>query len=174
MNREEKEKFVADLHSRLEKAQGTFLVHYQGLNVETMNRLRSELRKIDAEFRVVKNRLLKIASQKTNTGLLKDEMQGSLAITIINDDVVAPAKALIGFAEEFKQLRIKIGQISGSIVDTDAIKRLAELPGKDVLLAQALSVIQTIPESFVRVLNGVILKLLNLCKAIEKQKLESA
>ena len=173
MNREEKEKFVADLHDRLERAQGTFLVHYQGLNVEAINRLRSELRKIDTEFRVVKNRLLKLASQKTDTGLIKDQMQGPLAITLTYDDVVAPTKALINFAKDFGQLKIKVGQISGKVVDTDAIKRLAELPGRDVLLAQTLSVIQTVPESFVRVLSGVILKMLNVLKAIEQQKLES-
>jgi large subunit ribosomal protein L10 len=101
-------------------------------------------------------------------------MQGPLAITLTYDDVVAPAKTLINFAKDFEQLRIKVGQISGKVVDTDAIKRLAELPGKDVLLAQALSVIQTAPESFVRVLSGLILKMLNVLKAIEQQKLESA
>jgi len=174
MNRKEKEKFIEDLHSRLEKAQGTFLVHYQGLDVETINRLRSELRKIDAEFRVVKNRLLKLASQKTDTGLIKDQMQGPLAITLTYDDIVAPAKTLMNFADDFKQLIIKVGQISGKVVDADAIKRLAELPGKDVLLAQALSVMKAVPESFVRVLNGLILEILNVFKAIEKQKLESA
>ena len=61
MNREEKKQFVSDLHSRLEKAQGTFLVHYQGLKVEEISRLRNELRKTGAEFQVVKNRLLKLA-----------------------------------------------------------------------------------------------------------------
>ena len=174
MNREEKKKFVDDLHGRLEKAQGTFLVHYQGLDVKTMNQLRGELRKIDTEFKVVKNRLLKLASQKTDTELIKDEMQGPLGITLTYDDVVAPAKALINFADKFKQLKVKIGQISGKVVDKDAIKRLAELPGKEVLLAQTLSAMQAVPESFVRVLNSLTLELLYVFKAIEQQKLESA
>ncbi len=63
-----------------------------------------------------------------------------------------------------------IGQISGKVVDIDAIKRLAKLPGKDVLLAQTLSAMQAVPASFVRVLNGVVVKLLNVLTAIEQQK----
>ena len=55
MNRQEKKEFVSELHSRLEKAQGTFIVEYRGLNVEVMNRLRKELKKVNVELRVVKH-----------------------------------------------------------------------------------------------------------------------
>ena len=64
------------LHSRFEKAQGTFLVDYQGLNVEAINRLRKELKEVGAEFQVVKNRLLKLACQGTDTAVLEDQMKG--------------------------------------------------------------------------------------------------
>jgi large subunit ribosomal protein L10 len=174
MDRQEKEKFVADLHGRLKKARGTFLVEYKGLDVESMNRLRKELKKVDAEFQVVKNRLLKLASEETETGLIKDHMHGPSAIALTYEDMVSTAKALVDFAEEFKKLRIKNGQISGKVVDIDAIKRLAKLPGKDVLLAQTLSAMQAVPASFVRVLSGVVAKLLNVLTAIEQQKAESA
>jgi large subunit ribosomal protein L10 len=60
MNRDEKVKLIDNLHSRLKKAQGVFLVDYQGLNVGDLNRLRSDLRKVHADFEVVKNRLLKL------------------------------------------------------------------------------------------------------------------
>jgi large subunit ribosomal protein L10 len=174
MDRQEKEKFVADLHGRLKKARGTFLVEYKGLDVESMNRLRKELKKVDAEFQVVKNRLLKLSSEETDTGLIKDHMNGPSAIAVTYEDMVGTAKVLVDFAEEFKKLRIKNGQISGKVVDIDAIKRLAKLPGKDVLLAQTLSAMQAVPASFVRVLNGVVVKLLNVLTAIEQQKAESA
>ena len=170
MNKQEKEKFIGDLRGRFEKAYGTFLVDYQGLNVESMNRLRTELREAGAEFQVVKNRLLKLASQETETGLIVDHMQGPTAVAVTCEDVVGPAKVLVDFARASKQLEIKSGQISGRVVDTEAIKRLAELPGKDVLLAQVLSAMQAVPVSFVRVLNGLIGKLLNVLRAIEQQK----
>ena len=174
MDRQEKEKFVADLHGRLQKARGTFLVEYKGLDVESMNRLRKELKKVDAEFQVVKNRLLKLASEETDTGLIKDHMHGPSAIAVTYEDMVGTAKVLVDFAEQFKKLEIKNGQISGKVVDVDAIKRLAKLPGRDVLLAQTLSAMQAVPASFVRVLNGVVAKLLNVLTAIEQQKAESA
>jgi len=76
MNREEKKALVADFYSRFSKAKGTFLVDYQGLNVEAMNRLRKELRDVDAEFQVVKNRLLKLACKETHAASLEAHMIG--------------------------------------------------------------------------------------------------
>ena len=170
MDRKEKSELVADFNGRLKKAEGTFLVEYKGLDVESMNRLRKELRKVNTEFQVVKNRLLRIASQKTDTAILDSYMQGPTAIAITYDELVGPAKVLVGFANDFKQFKVKNGQISGKIVDPAAIKRLAELPGKDVLLAQTLAAMQAVPGSLVRALSGVVGKLLNVLKAIESEK----
>ncbi len=172
MERSRKEEFVADMKSRLEKAEATFLVDYQGLNVEAMSRLRRELREVGAELQVIKNRLLKLASEETDTASLQPHMEGPSALTVTYEDVVAPAKVLVNFAKDFEHLKIKAAQISGKVLDADAIKRLAELPSRDVLLAQALSAMQAVPGSFVRVLNGVLVKLLNVLKAIEQKKAE--
>jgi large subunit ribosomal protein L10 len=174
MDKQEKEQFVADLRSRLERAQGAFLVDYQGLDVEALSRLRSELRRVGAEFQVVKNRLLKLAGKDNETGLIGDYMRGPSAIAITYEDVAGPAKILRDFAKEFSQLEIKGGQISGKIVDDNAVKRLAELPGKDQLLAQALSAMQAVPGAFVRVLNGLLGQLMNVLIAIEGEKRKSA
>lgn len=170
MNRDEKKAFVSELNIRLAKAKATFLVDYQGLNVEAMNRLRAELRKVDAEVQVVKNRLLKLASQGTETESINEQFIGPSALTITYDDVVAPAKVLVTLDKELDKLDIKIGQISGKPIEQDAIQRLAELPGRDQLLAQVLSAMQGVPSSFVRVLNGINLKLLYALKAIENSK----
>jgi large subunit ribosomal protein L10 len=170
MKKTEKETFVAELHSRLQNTAGTFLVDYQGLNVDAMNKLRSELRKAGAEFQVVKNRLLKLASKDTPSEAIQSDMTGPSGITLASDDVVAPAKVLVDFAKDFNQLKIKSGQISGKVSGPEGIKRLAELPGRDVLLAQTLSAMQAVPASFVRVLNGVTVKFMNVLKAIEQQK----
>jgi large subunit ribosomal protein L10 len=174
VDREDKRKLVADFHTRLEKAQGAFLMDYQGLNVETVNRLRKALREVDAEFQVVKNRLLKLACQGTDTALLEEQMRGPSAIAVTYEDVVGPAKVLVDFSKEFKQLEIKSGQIMGKAIDAEGVKRLAELPGKDVLLAQVLTAMQGVPASLVRVLNGVLVKLLNVLKAIQQEKETSA
>ncbi len=170
MNRDEKFQFVESLRGRLEKAQGAFLVDYQGLHVGELNRLRGDLRKVNAEFEVVKNRLLKLASQGTQTEVIAEHMRGPSAIALTYEDVVAPAKALVEFAKEAKHLKLKVGQISGKAISEGGIKELAELPGRDVLLAQTLSVMQAVPTSFVRALSGVLSNLMNVLRAVQEQK----
>jgi large subunit ribosomal protein L10 len=166
LERREKEAFVSDMKNKLEKAQATFVVDYKGLNVEAINRLRGELRKIGTEFCVVKNRLLKLACLETQTESIKEHFQGPCALAITYDEVVEPAKILIGFEKEFENLAIKIGQMSGKPMDAVTIKKLAELPGRDQLLAQLLSAMQGVPSSFVRVLNGVLINFMNVLNAI--------
>lgn len=171
MNRQEKEKFVADLNTRLTNAQGAFLVDYRGLNVEAMSQLRRELKKVDTEFKVVKNRLLKRASADTATASLVEHMEGPSAIALTSgNDVVAPAKVLVDFSKKDKKLNIKAAHISGKAIDLEGVRELSELPGRDVLLSQALSTMQGVPASLVRVLSGVIRGLLNVLKAIEAEK----
>lgn len=173
MKREDKKELVNNLHERLKKAEGSYLVDYQGLDVESMNRLRRDLRQTNAEFEVVKNRLLKLASKDTQTEQISDLMQGPSAIALSYDDVVGPAKALVDFAKEFSKLEIKGAQISGKQIDVNGIKQLASLPSREVLLAQTLSVMQAVPTSFVRLLNGIVAKLMYALKAIEEKKGES-
>ncbi|MBW1804803.1 MAG: 50S ribosomal protein L10 [Deltaproteobacteria bacterium] len=158
------------MKSRLKKAKATFLVDYQGLDVEAMNRLRGELRKIDVEFQVTKNRLLKLASQDTDSEVIKEKFVGPCAIALTYNDVVGPAKVLVDLSKELQNMELKTGQISGKPMDVDAIKRLAALPGRDQLIAQALSAMQEVPTSFVRALNGVILNFMYVLKAIENSK----
>ncbi|MFZ7111923.1 MAG: 50S ribosomal protein L10 [Desulfatiglandales bacterium] len=173
MNKSQKEAFITSMKDRLGKAQATFLVDYQGLDVESLNGLRNELRKVDTEFQVVKNRLLKIASRDTETAAMTDHFVGPCALAISYEDGVAPAKVLINKSKEHSKLEVKFGQISGKIIDFEGIKRLAELPSRDVLLAQVLSAMQGVPTSLVRVLSGVMSNLLNVLKAIENQKSEN-
>ena len=170
MEKNKKELFVAEMNGRLKRAQATFLVDDQGIDVESMNRIRGELRKIGTEFQVVKNRLLKLASQDTGSESIRDQFVGPCALAITYDDIVAPAKTLMDLSKDIAKLEVKGGQISGKPLDIAAIKRLAQLPGRDQLIAQALSAMQAIPASLVRVLNGVILNLMYVLKAIEATK----
>lgn len=167
MKRSDKEIFVADMRDRLQKAQATFLVDYQGLDVKAMNRVRKELRESEIEFLVVKNRLLKLASKETTTSSIEEHFTGPCAIAITYDDIIAPAKVLVDLSKDYEKLEIKRGQMHGQPLDLDAIKRLSRLPGRDALLAQVLSAMQAVPASLVRVLNGVLISFLSVLKAIE-------
>jgi len=170
LERKEKEIFIADMKDRLTRAKATFIVDYQGLRVEAISKLRKELKDIGNEFRVVKNRLMKLACQDTETESLKEHFEGPCGLAITYDDIVAPAKVLVDFSKDNKNLDIKIGQTSGKTMDLEAIKRLAELPSRDELLSQVLSAMQAVPSSLVRVLNGLLVNFLNVLKAIEASK----
>ena len=172
MEKREKEIFIDDMKGRLEKAQATFLVDYQGLDVESMKSIRKELRKVNAEFKVVKNRLVKLASQNTQTECLRDHLIGPCALTITYQDAVSSAKVLVDQIKKSDRLKLKIGQIAGKPISVENIKRLAELPSREVLLAMVLSTMQSVPASLVRTLSGVITNLLYALKSIERQKSE--
>lgn len=172
MNKQEKEEVIKQMADKLQRAKGAFLVSYQGLDVETMTALRKELRKHQVEFQVVKNRLLKLASQDTGTSAIKEHFVGPCALAITYEDVVTPAKVLIEQEKKSEHLKIKIGQIAGKVVELEGIKRLAELPSREILLAQALSAMQAVPASLVRTLNGILTKLMFALKAIESKKQE--
>ena len=170
MERKDKETLVSDIKLLLEKAQATFVVDYQGIDVETMNSLRRDLRRVNADFHVVKNRLLKLASAETQTACIKEHLKGPCALAITYDDVVGAAKLLVEKDKKLEKLKLKVGQVGGKAINIDQIKRLAELPSREVLLSQLLSAMQGVPTGLVRALNGVVLNLLYVLKSIETQK----
>ncbi len=170
MDRKQKEMVVRGLQESLGKACGTFLVDYQGLNVETLTKLRRELREVNVEFQVVKNRLLSRAVQGTEKAVLTDYLTGPSALAITYGDIVVPAKVLTKFSQENEALEIKVGQISGTIIDLPGIKRLAGLPPKEILIAQLLFYLSGVPTSFVRVLSEIPRRLVTILDAIRRQK----
>lgn len=170
MDRKQKETVIRELQENLGKACGAFLVDYQGLNVETLTKLRRELREANVEFQVVKNRLLSRAVQGTETAVLKDYLTGPSALAITYDEIIRPAKVLTKFSQENEALEIKVGQINGKIVDLPGIKRLAELPPQEILIAQLLFCLSGVPTSFVRLLSEIPRSLITVLDAIRAQK----
>jgi len=170
LERRAKEKVIADLAERLGKAYGTFLVDYQGLKVAELTKLRRELQEANIEFQVVKNRLLAIACRDTGTAVLKDYLSGPCGVAITYDDGVIPAKVLTKFTQDYGSFKIRIGQINGKVIELSAIKRLAQLPTKEVLLSQFLFALSGAPTSFVMLLSEMLRRLVAVLEAIQRQK----
>jgi large subunit ribosomal protein L10 len=170
MKLDEKKALVDDLKENLLKTKVLIVADYKGLDVASMTDLRKKLREANLECKVVKNTLLKRAAQETDIAVLSDFLKGPNAVIFSYDDPVAPAKVLIDFAKNNKNLDIKKGVLKGKLLDPEDIKSLSELPSKDVLLGQLLSVMTAVPTSVVRVLSGVPRKMLNVLQAIKEQK----
>jgi large subunit ribosomal protein L10 len=167
---EAKQQITEDLHDRFARSVIIVLTDYKGLDVTTINDLRRKLRESDIEYQVVKNTLLVRAAENTDIALIKDHFKGPSAVAISYDDPVAPAKVLTQFAKDNKKLEIKVGVLNGKVLDVQAIKALAALPSREVMLAHVLSTLNAVPTSFVRVMAEIPRSLLNVLTAIKDQK----
>ena len=173
MKKEEKKAIVEDLNEKLSRAKVVIVTDYKGLKVEEINDLRRKLTEAHIEYKVVKNTLLTLAAKGTDVALIENSFKGPSAIALSYDDPVAPAKVLTSFAKDHDLLDIKIGVLGKKVMDLNAIKALSTLPSKETLLAQLLSTIMGVPTAFVRALNDIPRRLLNVLKAIEEQKAAS-
>ena len=170
MKLDEKKKIVEDLRDKFAKSKVLIVTDYKGLNVETMTELRRQLRESQVEYQVVKNTLLVRAAEATTVEAIKDQFKGPSAIALSFDDPVAPAKILTEFAKKNDKLEIKAGIMEDKVLDLPSIKALADLPSRETLLSQMLSVMIGVPTGFVRVLNGVPQQFMNVLLAIKDQK----
>ena len=170
LNKSEKKQLVEELHQKFIESKIVILTDYKGLDVDTINDLRRKLTESNIEYRVVKNTLLVRASADTDVALVKDQFKGPTAIALSYDDPVAPAKVLSEFAKENDKLEIKVGVMSGKLLDINAIKSLSALPSREVLLGQVFSTMNAVPTALVRALNNVPEKLLYALQAIKDQK----
>lgn len=165
-----KREIVGELREKFSNSKVVIATNYIGLNVAEINSLRRKLRESGSEYHVVKNTLLYRASEGNSAEPLREFYQNNTAVAINFTDPVAPAKVLMEFAKDNAKLIIKGGALNGKLVSADGIKALAELPSRDVILAQLLSVMNGVPTSLVRVLSGVQQKMLNVLLAIKEQK----
>ena len=170
MRLEKKQKITEDLHERFSKSAIVVVADYKGLDVSAMNALRRKLREEDIEFQVAKNTLLIRAAKDTEVALIEDYFKGPSAVALSYTDPVAPAKILAQFAKDNQKLEIKGGVLKNKVLDVDAIKALAKLPSREVLLGQLLSVLNEVPTAFVRTIAEIPRSLLNVLTAIRDQK----
>ena len=170
MNRDNKEQLVAELAGRLSGAKATFIADYRGLNVEQVNALRGQLRAAGAEYQVVKNTLLRLASRETPSECIDPFLAGPTAIAIAGSDPVAPAKVLAEFAKTNNKFILKGGALDGKRLSVDDIKALADLPSREVLLARLLGSLNAPTTNFVGVLAAVPRSLVLALAAIQEKK----
>jgi large subunit ribosomal protein L10 len=170
LNLEEKKDVVADLKERFLKSSVVIVTDYKGLDVASMNHLRRQLREANCEYQVVKNTLLARASEACDLESIKDTFVGPNAVTISYEDPVAPAKVLTDFVKSNDKLEIRAGVMGKRVLDSNAIKTLAALPSREVLLGKLLYALNGVPTSFVSALNNIPQRMLNVLQAIKDQK----
>ena len=171
--RPEKVAKVAEIKELLTNSKCAILVDFCGLTVAQDTDLRRKMREAGVHYGVVKNTLLRIAAQEAGIEGLEPSLEKNTAIAVAPEDPVAVAKIICEFAKENKELKVKVGVLDGKVIDAEAIKALASLPPKEVLVAKMLGSMNAPITGFVNVLQGTIRKVVYALDAIREQK-ESA
>lgn len=170
MNRDEKVAKVAELSDSFAKAKFAVVADYRGLKVTEFEQLRGALRQTNAEVRVAKNSLLRLAVKDSDYEILSDSFTGTTAIALSYDEPVGSAKALSDFAKDHEKLEIRGAAMEGKLLNKDDVVALSKLPSKEQLLGQLCGVLQAVPTGLVNALSGVPRNLVYALQAIKEQK----
>lgn len=155
--REDKESAVAEITHRFNEAEGALLTEYRGLRVAEIAELRTALRAADAEYKVLKNTLARIAVREVGLEELVDQLVGPTAIVFANGDVAAAAKALDDAAKQFPVLVVKGGALKGGkTFDAAQAKALASIEPREVLLAKIAMLANSPAQQMANVLSALL------------------
>jgi ribosomal protein L10 len=160
---------VEELKARFAGVQTAVLTEYRGLTVRQLSDLRKQLKGAAAEYKVVKNRLARIAIKGSPLDGLGNHLTGPTGVAYTRKDPVLVAKALQAFLRNNPALTIKVGMIEGKVLEPAALRSLAELPSKDALRAQLVGAVQGPMGKIVTLLTAVQGELARVLEARSKQ-----
>lgn len=167
---EQKQQIVKEIEHKLQEATLVVFTDYRGLNVEEQTELRNKLRLPGVEFKVLKNTMLRFALTNNGQEDIAAKIEGPNAVLFSKEDPVEPAKILFEFAKKHKNFEVTQGILEGQLVSADKVKALADLPPREVLVAQVLGTMQAPITSFVYVLNANISGLARALNQIKEKK----
>jgi len=161
---------IKNLKEKFLNSEGIFVTSFKGFTVAESNEIRKLIREKGGEFRVVKNTLIRIASQETPVQPVNEYIEGPTALVIAYKDPIEIAKVLNKFVKDHPSLKIRGFVIQGKGFEASAIEELVKLPPKEVLLAQVLGTLQAPIANFIGVLSAIIRNFLYVLKAVEEKK----
>ena len=170
LTRSQKEARVEELKKQLASKSTVLVGDFTGMDVATATEMRRELREASVEYRVVKNSLAKLAMEEAGFGVLKEHMSGPNGFVMTDGDAAVAAKIMVEFEKTRKTPQIRMGIIDAVMVTAADIRRIAELPSREVLLAQIAAGFQAPVAGLARLLNELSRKLVATLDAVAKQK----
>ena len=131
----QKKEEVSKLAESMKESKLILLTDYRGINVADVTGLRSELRNINADYKVIKNNITRRALAECNIEGLEDKLEGPTAVIMTNEDYLEATKVIYKFSKANDFYKIKGGVIDGKVMSTEEIVTLAKLPSKQDLLS---------------------------------------
>ncbi|HPR65106.1 MAG TPA: 50S ribosomal protein L10 [Thermoanaerobaculia bacterium] len=158
------------LADKLKDQNNVFLLNFKGINVPDITQLRHDLRSVDAEYVVVKNRLMKRVIAESELEGLQSFLQGPTAIVIAKGDPVEPSKKLVEFAKTHPDFQFKAGSVEGKVVDAATLVELSKMPSKEVLVSKLLYILQSPLRRLVTALNTPVQNFVSVLHQVSEHK----
>lgn len=154
-NFENKKQIVSEIENYAKNAKAIVLVDYRGMTVDQVSKIRNKVREAGGVYKVYKNRLMKLAFENQKIEFPASEFEGTTAVIFHDTDEVAPAKIALDGSKEFGNIKLKSGFVAGKFYNTDEITKLANIPSREVLVAQLLGLLTNPMRSFAVAINEV-------------------
>ncbi len=172
LTRAAKDQQIKEFNAAFKASSSVMVVEYKGLTVNEMEKLRKDVRDAQAELKVVKNTLLKIAAKDTDIEKIDELFEGPTAVAICESDATAVAKVFVDTIKDAPMLKVKGGFVDGSVMDASAISELSKLPSRPELIAEFMGLLKAPMSNVVGVLSQMQTKLLYALEALKATKEE--
>ena len=167
MNKEQKRNYISEMTAQFDKSEAVLVTHYQGLTVKQLDDLRKQMREHGIQFKITKNRITKLALEKTKCKDLTNLFTGPTAVAL-SKDAISTAKILTKFSKENNNLKILGGIMGKEILDVAAVANVATLPTLDEARAKIIGILTSPAQKIVSILLAPASKIAIL--ALEKSK----
>ena len=163
---------VKELQDTLSKARAVYFTEYHGLDVENITKLRGEFYKAEIDYKVAKNTLIKLALGDEIVEGIEDILNGSTAIAVSYDEPVSPAKIIKEFNKNNDLPKVKGILFDGEFLPGKEFKRLANMPSKDELLSQLVSMLNSPLQKLASTLSAPLVDTLGVLTSLKESKSE--
>ncbi len=166
----EKVETVTAMKARLAGVSTAVLTEYRGLRVQQLAALRRQLKAVSAEYKVVKNRLARLALEGSSLDSLGPYLKGPTGLVLGRNDPVAVARTLAVFVRTNPALQIKVAYVQGQLVPPPELRALADLPSREVLLSRLVGALQAPIAQLGLTLEGMLRALVSVLDQVRAKK----
>lgn len=169
-NKQKKQAIVVELADKVGRAHALVFTNYQGLTHKQIEEFKKSVIKLEAEYAITKNTLLKRALENDKLPITNYELNNPTATLFLYGDPIAPLKALAKMFKDLQRPTVKFGIIEGQLLDEKQVLKFATLPPKEILIAQVIGMLQSPISGLHRSLNWNLQKLVMTLSAISQKK----
>ena len=167
MNKEQKQNYITEMTANFENSEAVLVTHYQGLTVKQLDELRKEMREQGIQFKITKNKITKLALEKTKCKDLANLFTGPTAVAL-SKDAISSAKILTKFSKENNNLKILGGIMGKDLLDVAGVAKVATLPTLEEARAKIVGILRSPAQKITSILLAPASKIAIL--ALEKSK----